>query len=75
MCLGLACEVLDVTADSTARVVSEGRTLAVSLLTLDGPVAPGDWLLVHSGFALARLTREQALDALAVRSTRTEGSS
>lgn len=41
----------------------------VSLVTLEEPAAPGDWLLVHSGFALAKLTQEQALDALTVRAT------
>ncbi len=40
----------------------------VSLLALEGPVAVGDWLLVHSGFALERLTDAEARAALALRS-------
>ena len=68
MCLGLVCRVTDVTGSGTAAVRTGGdRELEVSLLTLDDPVEAGDWLLVHAGFALARLTDEQVTEALAVR--------
>jgi hydrogenase expression/formation protein HypC len=36
---------------------------AVSLLALDGPVTPGDWVVIHSGFALSRLTADQGREA------------
>jgi hydrogenase expression/formation protein HypC len=38
-------------------------------MTLDGAVVPGDWLLCHSGFALRRLTPQEARDAAALRSS------
>lgn len=67
MCLGLTCRV-EAVPDPDWAVVSAGvRTLRVSLLTLEEPVQPGDWVLAHAGFALARLTEEQALEALALR--------
>jgi hydrogenase expression/formation protein HypC len=73
MCLGLVCRVTDVTGAGTAAVrTGADRELQVSLLTLDDPVQTGDWLLVHAGFALARLTDEQATEALAVREPSTE---
>lgn len=75
MCLGLPCELLELGPDDCARVRDVTRTRTVSLLALGEPVTPGDWLLVHAGYAVARLTREQALDALTARSTPTEGSS
>jgi hydrogenase expression/formation protein HypC len=53
-----------------ARV--DRRVLTVSLLTLDGPVAPGDWLQVHSGFALARLTDKERREAELIRNTMKE---
>jgi hydrogenase expression/formation protein HypC len=68
MCLGELAEVIEVGAQS-AMVSGDGRTRAVSLLTLTDPVAPGDWVVVHSGFALARLTAEQAREANALRTT------
>ena len=43
------------------------RDLPVSLLALDGPVEAGDWLLVHCGLALARLSDGDARAALAIR--------
>ena len=66
MCLGDLAEVLDV-APPRAVVRTEARTVAVSLLTLDEPVAPGDWVVCHSGFALRRLTAEEAREAAALR--------
>ena len=69
MCLGELAEVLELAAGPTAVVRSSGRVVTVSLLTLDEPVAPGDWVLCHSGFALRRLTPEEAGDAAAVRAT------
>ena len=69
MCLGEVAQVREVTGDRRAIVDSPGRTRTVSLITLDDTVAPGDWLLVHSGFALAHLTAEQAHEAQDIRTT------
>jgi hydrogenase maturation factor len=45
----------------------DGRRHAVSLLAYDGPpLRRGDWLVVHSGFALARAERRDALAATSV---------
>lgn len=69
MCLGeLAC-VVDLVDDRTVRARVGERIVTVSLLTLDGPVAPGDWLQVHSGLALARLTEAEQREAAAIRDT------
>ncbi|MDF2143459.1 HypC/HybG/HupF family hydrogenase formation chaperone [Knoellia sp. p5-6-4] len=69
MCLGELAEVLEAPDVGTAVVRSSVRTATVSLLTLDGAVAPGDWLLCHSGFALRRLSPQEAYEAAALRST------
>lgn len=69
MCLGELTEVIEVGTSGAALVRSPGRTTTVSLLTLDGSVAPGDWLLCHSGFALRRLTPQEAHDAAVLRAT------
>lgn len=67
MCLGLVCQAAAVLDGDVALVRTGARDVRVSLLTLDEPVAPGDWLMVHAGFALARLTEQQAVEALAMR--------
>ncbi len=66
MCLG---ELLRVTAvdEHGLWAAADGRPVRVSAVTLDGPVQVGEWLLVHSGFALARLDPAEAADARRLR--------
>jgi hydrogenase assembly chaperone HypC/HupF len=67
MCLGELGRVLVVAAGSADVQVGD-RVRTVSLLTLDDPVASGDWVQIHSGFALAKLTAEEAGEAQQIRS-------
>ena len=67
MCLGDIAQVLELGPGSTAVVRAGPRTTTVSLVTLDGPVVTGDWLVCHSGFALAHVTAEEAVEATAIR--------
>jgi len=73
MCLGEVVQLVEVLPAGQALASLGTRTVPVSLLTLDEPVRAGDWVLMHSGFALSRLTREEALEALALRSTAPTG--
>lgn len=59
MCLSLPLRVVALDGD-LAEVVVNGVARQVQLSTLDEPVAVGDWLLVHSGFALRRMRAEEA---------------
>ena len=72
MCLGELGQVQEVRGDGVAEVRVGDRVRTVSLLTLDDPVAPGDWVLIHSGFALSRLTADEAREAEQIRTTTTE---
>lgn len=72
MCLGELAQVTDLVDDRTVHARVGPRVVTVSLLTLDGPVVPGEWLQVHSGFALARLTEEERLEAERIRNTTME---
>jgi len=69
MCLGQLAYCLAVSDDGTALVRVDRVESVISLLTLDAPAAPGDWLLVHSGFALQHLTADEASTAHSIRST------
>lgn len=66
MCLGEILQLVEVTGD---RAVGRrgAAELQLSLITLEVPVAPGDWVVAHSGFALERLSAQDAAAALAVR--------
>lgn len=68
MCLGLPGCVVEVGSgdfpSAVVEVAGARRVVQTGLLTDDSPVAVGDWLLIHVGFALARLDEEEAARAL-----------
>lgn len=67
MCLGEVAQVVEVRRDGWAIADTANRQVSVSLVTLGDPVAVGDWIVMHAGFALARLSAAEAHDALALR--------
>lgn len=66
MCVALPARIIDVTDPDNGLVTVQivGTTRTVSTAMLDEPVAVGDWLEVHSGFALAKITDEEAQEIL-----------
>ncbi len=72
MCLGELGQVQEVRSDGVAEVRVGDRARTVSLLTLDDAVTQGDWVLIHSGFALFRLTPDEAREAEQIRTATTE---
>jgi hydrogenase expression/formation protein HypC len=69
MCLGIPGQVVEVTdrEGALATVDVSGVRRSVSVALVDDPSAPiedGDWVLVHVGFALARIDEEQARETL-----------
>ncbi|MBK1784952.1 HypC/HybG/HupF family hydrogenase formation chaperone [Prauserella cavernicola] len=67
MCLGIPGEVIEILEDrpDLARVSVSGvkRAINIGLLTDDPPV-PGDWILIHVGFALSKIDEQEAAAAL-----------
>jgi hydrogenase expression/formation protein HypC len=67
MCLGIPGEVLEFLPEhpDLARVDVSGvrRVINVGLLC-DEPLAPGDWVLIHVGFALSKIDEDEARAAL-----------
>jgi hydrogenase expression/formation protein HypC len=69
MCLGIPGQVIElVDRDaSLARVDISGVRREVSVALVDEPAAPlqvGDWVLIHVGFALARIDENDARETL-----------
>jgi hydrogenase expression/formation protein HypC len=65
MCLAIPGEVIEVVDDANrlAKVDVAGvkRTVNVGLLDEDGDGAkPGDWVLIHVGFAISKVDEEEA---------------
>jgi len=68
MCLGIPGEVVEI-VDSNRHlakvdVVGVRRNVNIGLLEDDGGVVPGDWVLIHVGFAMAKIDEEEAARAL-----------
>jgi hydrogenase expression/formation protein HypC len=67
MCLAIPGQIVEVVDDANrlARVDVAGvkRTINIGLLDADaaGAAGPGDWVLIHVGFALSRVDEEEAI--------------
>lgn len=69
MCLGVPAEVVAIEPDRPRAVVEIARvrrTISTDLLldADEAPLAVGDWVLVHVGFALARIDADEAAATL-----------
>ena len=69
MCLGIPGEVVEIVDSdrdlATVDVAGVRRNINISLLEDDG-VAPGDWVLIHVGFAMAKIDEIEAKEALEI---------
>jgi hydrogenase expression/formation protein HypC len=67
MCLGIPGHVVSMVkgyGDQLAEVDVEGVSRKVNIGLLDpGTLGPGDWVLIHMGFAVERVDQATAMDA------------
>ena len=67
MCLGIPGEVVELSVDRTdlAMVDVSGVKRAINIgLLEEGEVGPGDWVLIHVGFAMSKIDEAEAKAAL-----------
>jgi len=67
MCLGIpgqVVEIVDGFADQLALVDVQGAQRRINIGMLDHPPTPGDWILIHMGFALELIDEAKAEEAL-----------
>lgn len=63
MCLGIPMQIVEINGFN-ARCEAKGVEREVSLFMLqDEPVAPGDFVMVHVGYALQKMTPQEARSA------------
>lgn len=77
MCLGIPGCVVAMSTDhpDLARVDVEGVVRNINMALLDAdPPGPGDWVLIHLGFALERMTQQEVDEARSTLSVLGEGS-
>ncbi|NLH80597.1 MAG: HypC/HybG/HupF family hydrogenase formation chaperone [Phyllobacteriaceae bacterium] len=65
MCLAIPALVSELLPDAMARVNLDGVTKEISVAMVEG-VAPGDYVIVHVGYALAKIDAEEAERTLAL---------
>lgn len=71
MCLAIPGQIVEIVDESNrlARVSIAGVLRTVNIGLLDGPdggVGPGDWVLIHVGFAMSRVDEDEAAATLAL---------
>jgi len=67
MCLGIPGEIVEVLADrpDLASVDVSGVRRAINIGLLEGEsLEPGDWVLIHVGFAMSKMDEAEAKAAL-----------
>lgn len=64
MCYAIPAEIVEI-AEDMARVDYGGVVKDVNISLVDGAVV-GDFVLIHAGFALEKLERQNAMDALEI---------
>ncbi|HEX4466876.1 MAG TPA: HypC/HybG/HupF family hydrogenase formation chaperone [Solirubrobacteraceae bacterium] len=65
MCLAIPGQVVEIVDEvhrlAMVDVAGVRRTVNIGLLDVDGDgVAPGDWVLIHVGFAISQVDEEEA---------------
>lgn len=69
MCLGIPGQVVELVDDtfSLAKVDVSGvkRNVNVLLVASEG-IAPGDWVLIHVGFAMSKIDEQEARETLQI---------
>lgn len=67
MCLAIPGKIVEITSDAThtalVDVVGVRRRVDLGLLQEDRPKA-GDWVLIHVGFAMSKISEAEALDQM-----------
>jgi hydrogenase expression/formation protein HypC len=67
VCLGIPGQIVSRDADQPDLAVVEvsgvRRTINIGLIA-DEPVSPGDWILIHVGFALSKIDEDEARAAM-----------
>jgi len=65
MCLGIPAKVTQVERSGEGKVDYLGTKVRVNFLLLEN-VKPGDWVIVHAGFAITKLDEEEARETLSL---------
>jgi hydrogenase expression/formation protein HypC len=67
MCLAIPGKIVEISSDNQdsalVEVVGVRRTIDLGLLKDNRPI-PGDWVLIHVGFAMSKISQQDAADQM-----------
>ena len=66
MCLSIPSKIIEILPDNFAIVDTMGVKRKVSLDLMPEPVEVGDYVLIHVGYAMTKMSEEDALESLKV---------
>ena len=66
MCLSIPSKIVEILPDNYAVVDTMGVKRKVSLDLMPEPVEVGDYVLIHVGYAMTKMSEEDALESLKV---------
>ncbi len=66
MCLSIPSKIVEILPDNYAIVDTMGVKRKVSLDLMPEPVEIGDYVLIHVGYAMTKMSEEDALESLKV---------
>jgi len=66
MCLSIPSKIVEILPDNFAIVDTMGVKRKVSLDLMPEAVDIGDYVLIHVGYAMAKLSEEEALESLKI---------
>ncbi|RUM57263.1 MAG: hydrogenase assembly protein HupF [Persephonella sp.] len=66
MCLSIPSKIVEILDDNYAIVDTMGVKRKVSLDLMSEPVDVGDYVLIHVGYAMTKMSEEDALESLKI---------
>jgi hydrogenase expression/formation protein HypC len=70
MCLAIPGQVIELVDErnrlAKVEVAGVRRNVNIGLLDMDGGAEPGDWVLIHVGFAMSKVDEDEAQATLAL---------
>jgi len=65
MCLGIPAKVIQINDSKEGKVDYLGTRVKTNFSLLEN-IKPGDWVIVHAGFAITKLDEEEARETLSM---------
>lgn len=65
MCLGIPAKVVEISGSGVGKADYLGTKVRVNFSLLEA-VKPGDWVIIHAGFAISKLDEDEAQETLAL---------